>query len=125
MTRGLYALDMIEEKMLNACVDDEAGRYCICSGFNDGRFMVECEECEEWFHGPCVHLSDIDSEAADATAEGFTCPRCCEKHGRVYPFGAEEKGGAVVANGGVDTTMGDVDEFEKPEEASGAAMVNA
>jgi hypothetical protein len=48
--------------------------------------MVECDECEEWFHGLCVHLSDDDSEAAEATADGFTCPTCCEKSGRAYKY---------------------------------------
>jgi hypothetical protein len=105
--RGLYALDMVEEKMLNACVDDEAGRYCVCNGFNDGRFMVECEECEEWFHGRCVQLSGVDEEAAEATADGFTCPKCCEKQGRVYEHGTQQADGGALVVDKVETAKGD------------------
>ena len=30
--------------------------YCICKGRDDGRPMIECEACLQWFHVGCVGL---------------------------------------------------------------------
>jgi len=50
----------------------EQPTYCICNGPDDGRVMIQCEKCEDWFHAECVHLSDEECEKM----EHFTCPRC-------------------------------------------------
>lgn len=47
-------------------------QYCVCRGPNDGSFMIQCNECMEWFHGACV---DIDSDKA-ALIDIFLCPQC-------------------------------------------------
>ena len=47
-------------------------QYCVCRGPNDGSFMIQCNECMEWFHGVCV---DIDSDKA-ALIDIFLCPQC-------------------------------------------------
>lgn len=44
------------ESKVAAALDDGGNRYCLCRGPNDGTFMVECDECEQWFHGECVNL---------------------------------------------------------------------
>ena len=28
--------------------------YCICRGPYNNRFMICCDECDEWYHGTCV-----------------------------------------------------------------------
>ncbi|KAI9012722.1 hypothetical protein BC832DRAFT_521979, partial [Gaertneriomyces semiglobifer] len=34
---------------------DDEKVYCICRRPYDGsEFMIQCEACEEWFHGKCV-----------------------------------------------------------------------
>lgn len=30
--------------------------YCICGGKDDDTFMIQCDDCEDWFHGRCVHV---------------------------------------------------------------------
>eukprot|EP00968_Pinguiococcus_pyrenoidosus_P021829 scaffold2926_cov247-Pinguiococcus_pyrenoidosus.AAC.9 len=37
-----------------AALEDEGKRWCLCGRPNDGAFMIGCDSCEEWFHGPCV-----------------------------------------------------------------------
>jgi hypothetical protein len=40
----------------------EAERYCICRRPDDGmHFMIECDTCNEWFHGFCVGLTEEES----------------------------------------------------------------
>jgi CpG binding protein C-terminal domain/PHD-finger len=36
--------------------------YCICRGVDDGRFMIGCDKCGEWFHGSCVGMSAARGE---------------------------------------------------------------
>jgi hypothetical protein len=37
-----------------SAVEDKGQRYCVCLGPNDGRWMIGCDECEDWFHGGYV-----------------------------------------------------------------------
>ena len=30
--------------------------YCICGGKDDDTFMIQCDDCEDWFHGRCVNV---------------------------------------------------------------------
>lgn len=45
--------------------------YCLCRRPYDG-FMVGCDSCEEWYHGPCVGLSEQQAEKCDK----YVCIRC-------------------------------------------------
>ena len=46
---------------------DEPQKYCWCRGIDDGRPMVQCDGCDEWFHSSCMglcntsHMSNIKS----------------------------------------------------------------
>ncbi|KAH3884327.1 hypothetical protein DPMN_008306 [Dreissena polymorpha] len=31
--------------------------YCMCTGIDDGSFMIACDVCEEWLHGKCVGVT--------------------------------------------------------------------
>ena len=53
-----------------------AGLACAyCTG-NDAatlnRFMVGCDTCERWYHGPCVSMSKAAADAVDT----YLCPEC-------------------------------------------------
>jgi len=37
----------------------EVDVYCICRCPDDGKLMVECEGCQEWFHASCLKLSHL------------------------------------------------------------------
>jgi hypothetical protein len=51
--------------------------YCICRQPYEG-FMIGCDNCEEWYHGPCVGISEDQAEKFDK----YVCVRCCTL--RVY-----------------------------------------
>ncbi|KAF9584392.1 hypothetical protein BGW38_006627 [Lunasporangiospora selenospora] len=45
--------------------------YCICRTAESG-MMVECDECHEWYHGPCVRVTKREVNAKSS----YICPVC-------------------------------------------------
>ncbi|KAG5715172.1 hypothetical protein E4T56_gene3082 [Termitomyces sp. T112] len=54
--------------------DDEI--LCICSGRDDGRELVQCDDCQTWYHLECIGINDI-SELGKEEDPWFCC-RCKE-----------------------------------------------
>lgn len=50
---------------------DEDPIYCLCRLTESG-MMVECDECHEWYHGPCVRVTKRDVSAKSS----YVCPVC-------------------------------------------------
>ena len=46
--------------------------YCICRRAYSG-FMIGCDECEEWYHGSCIGISESRADRFDK----YACIRCC------------------------------------------------
>lgn len=46
--------------------------YCICKKPDDGRWMIGCDGCDDWFHGDCVGM---DQNKAQLIIK-FMCPNC-------------------------------------------------
>ncbi|CAG8595378.1 24255_t:CDS:2, partial [Racocetra persica] len=49
--------------------------YCVCRSSDGQSFMIECDNCDEWFHGACVKISSEESLMVDK----FYCPNCTAK----------------------------------------------
>jgi hypothetical protein len=49
--------------------------YCLCRMPQQGRFMIACDRCNEWFHGDCVGVRE---DQVDPNAP-FFCPNCQPK----------------------------------------------
>lgn len=67
-----------EHKSLIVDMSDEAAKlqgaltnYCLCRRPYEG-FMIACDECEDWFHGPCIGISE---SRADRVSK-YVCLRC-------------------------------------------------
>lgn len=45
--------------------------YCICRLPYEG-FMIGCDGCEEWYHGPCVGVTEEQANKFDK----YVCLRC-------------------------------------------------
>ncbi|GAB0089853.1 nucleosome-remodeling factor subunit NURF301 [Sergentomyia squamirostris] len=51
--------------------------YCICrTPYDDTKFYVGCDLCNNWFHGDCVNITEEDSKKLNE----FVCGEC--KHAR-------------------------------------------
>mgnify|MGYP000857978627 CR=1 FL=1 len=35
----------------------QSEKYCLCQSPDDGRLMVQCEECRDWFHPSCAKFT--------------------------------------------------------------------
>ena len=46
--------------------------YCICRRPDDGRVMVQCDKCKDWFHHHCLGLSQSRARRLGS----FLCPVC-------------------------------------------------
>ena len=56
--------------------DDDKTLYCVCKQQYDGRFMIQCDTCDEWYHGSCVNISPSEAVNIDK----YKCPVCCERN---------------------------------------------
>ena len=52
--------------------NNEPEKFCICRGPDTGEVMVQCDECQEWYHVRCVGIS---ARKAREMAR-FTCDNC-------------------------------------------------
>ena len=53
--------------------------YCFCRRPDDGRLMVQCDQCDGWFHGECVGVTT--QEVADL--DQYICPACMGDGGQL------------------------------------------
>ena len=35
--------------------------YCMCKKPWQGRFMIQCDHCDVWYHGSCVNVTATDA----------------------------------------------------------------
>lgn len=50
----------------------EKRKYCVCRKSHVTGFMIQCDFCFEWFHGPCIKVT----KQSAAKIEQFLCPLC-------------------------------------------------
>ncbi|XP_006875315.1 PREDICTED: histone lysine demethylase PHF8-like isoform X2 [Chrysochloris asiatica] len=52
--------------------------YCLCRlPYDVTRFMIECDMCQDWFHGSCVGVEEEKATDIDL----YHCPNCEVLHG--------------------------------------------
>ena len=47
--------------------------YCICRRGKEG-FMIQCSDCNEWFYGECVRVTELDADQI----KDYFCDTCLE-----------------------------------------------
>jgi len=52
---------------------DYEKKYCICNDtYQDGDFMIQCDDCDDWYHGECVGITEEEAE----NISQYTCDLC-------------------------------------------------
>lgn len=46
--------------------------YCLCRKPWQGRFMIQCDGCDEWYHGVCVDITPSEALNIDK----YHCQKC-------------------------------------------------
>lgn len=57
---------------------DDGKTWCICNGPDDGRKMINCDGCENWFHLKCLKIPDHVGDLI----KDFYCPACTSAENR-------------------------------------------
>ena len=72
-------------KAFNKCSSDEGKQvtgddriYCFCRQPWQGRFMIQCDHCQEWYHGSCVDITQTDAYDIDK----YKCRDCIRRSKR-------------------------------------------
>ena len=51
--------------------------YCLClTKYDARRFMIQCSECEDFFHPQCVEMTLAQAKALGDCDDEWDCPRC-------------------------------------------------
>jgi PHD-finger/PLU-1-like protein len=67
-----FLVEMPEEF---ATLQQATQSYCVCRRPYSG-FMIGCDECEDWYHGPCIGVSESRADRFDK----YVCIRCSVKN---------------------------------------------
>nr|CAB3235001.1 ZF(CXXC)-2 CXXC-type zinc finger protein 1 [Phallusia mammillata] len=62
-----------KEKIMS---DSDMQVYCICRSPDIDRFMIMCDDCEEWFHGDCINVTEKEAKHI----KNFYCKPCRSKN---------------------------------------------
>ncbi|GMH93325.1 hypothetical protein TL16_g12597 [Triparma laevis f. inornata] len=127
----IVPVEIPETAKATACIEDEGNRYCVCGGASDGRFMLVCEKCEIWCHGPCMSVS----EGTAGRISKWVCSKCANSKNASYPNYDEmaRKGEDITKTAQIlyKTVMGDQakgageDDEENPQADDLASVVFA
>lgn len=67
-------------------IDDKL--YCLCQQKWDGRLMVECDLCENWYHPECIGINEHDDVKLNMMY--IICFTCKEKNQMVSNFNNDQ-----------------------------------
>jgi hypothetical protein len=65
----------IRDGVIGTIETGEMDVFCYCRKGDNGSFMIQCDGCDEWYHGECVNVC---AEMAEKWTEYF-CPTCQQK----------------------------------------------
>ncbi|XP_065345796.1 nucleosome-remodeling factor subunit NURF301 isoform X2 [Cloeon dipterum] len=65
----------LSEFVCNECkhAKDTKVLYCLCKKpYDDSKFYICCDSCQNWFHGRCVGILQVEADGIDE----YVCPNC-------------------------------------------------
>ncbi|KAG6841545.1 hypothetical protein C0991_009910 [Blastosporella zonata] len=78
--KSVRTLSYRQEKRRRQLDDDESDDevLCICNGRDDGRELVQCDDCQTWYHLQCIGIRDISELGREE--DPWFCRRCEETY---------------------------------------------
>ncbi|EEC02039.1 hypothetical protein IscW_ISCW000551 [Ixodes scapularis] len=61
--------------------DDPEKLWCICRQPHNDKFMIQCDKCEDWFHGTCVGVTRQQGRLWEKENREWMCPKCAKALG--------------------------------------------
>lgn len=58
--------------------DDPEKLWCTCRQPHNNRFMICCDQCEDWFHGTCVGVTRSQGALYEKEQRKWFCSKCRE-----------------------------------------------
>ena len=55
--------------------ENDQKKNCVCRKPYSGRFMIQCDSCDEWYHGSCINITVTDALVIDK----YKCKACKDK----------------------------------------------
>lgn len=59
--------------------DDPKRLWCTCQMPHDGKFMINCDICKDWFHGHCVGVTKLMGDRFEKEGKEWFCHECNEQ----------------------------------------------
>ena len=51
--------------------------FCLCrEPYDENRFMIACDTCNEWYHLECIGLSEREGKILARATKPYLCPIC-------------------------------------------------
>uniref|UniRef100_A0A914UMR5 CXXC-type zinc finger protein 1 n=1 Tax=Plectus sambesii TaxID=2011161 RepID=A0A914UMR5_9BILA len=69
-------------------------QHCFCQSKDTDRFMIGCDECNKWFHGDCVNVTEQNAKSI----VHFYCPPCMQANSRLSIVSKESLAAARKAS---------------------------
>lgn len=55
---SFFFLDVGKQESKTNCEQTKQMNYCTCRKPDDGSFMICCDQCQEWYHGHCIGITE-------------------------------------------------------------------
>ena len=55
---------------------EEPNAYCLCGYPDDGKPMIKCDFCEDWYHISCLNMSLEEYKAFESSSYTWLCKVC-------------------------------------------------
>ena len=59
--------------------DDPDKLWCLCQQKHNNRFMIQCDDCKNWFHGSCVKISKRQGRRMEKQNIDWFCQNCVSR----------------------------------------------
>ncbi|KAG8193339.1 hypothetical protein JTE90_022969 [Oedothorax gibbosus] len=79
--------------------DDPDKLWCICRKPHNSRFMIQCDKCEDWFHGSCVGVTKLMGRQLEKLKKEWWCRNCSSSDASISQKKVEASRDPIIKSG--------------------------